>query len=197
MGTSTRILRAGLAVAVAVVLGLTGCGSSSESSAAASARRRAAHPQHSAPTSIAPTDMVAAVSAGKAGPPVDLRFELRESPQAGQVLDVDIALLPDAPSIGRIYAKFHGGEGLDLVEGGELDVVEKPAQGAVIRHVVRVLPKQDGIFTVGATVSVDLADDSIVRTYVIPVIVGEGIPEQTAKAAVADGQATGTGLKKR
>jgi hypothetical protein len=181
-----------------MVLGLSACGSSSESATVARARKKAAHTEHTGDaTSRTPADMVAAVGAGKAGPPVDLRFELREPPQAGQVLDVDIAVVPDAPSIGRIYVKFHGGEGLDLVEGGDLAPVEKPAQGAVIRHVVRVLPKQDGIFTLGATLSVDVADDSVVRTYVIPVIVGEGIPEQAAKAAVADGQAAGTGLKKR
>jgi hypothetical protein len=181
-----------------MVLGLTACDSSSESAAVASARKKAAHIEHSGDAgSRTPEDMVAAVSAGKPGPPVDLRFELREPPQAGQVLDVDIAVVPDAPSIGRIYARFHGGEGVDLVDGGDLTPVEKPAPGAVIRHVVRVLPKQDGIFTMGATVSVDLADDSVVRTYLIPVIVGEGIPEQAGKAAVADGQAAGTGLKKR
>ncbi len=182
-----------------MVLGLSGCGSSSESAAVASARKRAAaDTEHSGdPASRTPQDMVGAVSAGKPGPPVDLRFELREPPQAGQVLDVDIAVLPDAPAIGRISARFHGGEGLDLVEGGDLASVEKPVQGAVIRHVVRVRPKQEGIFTVGATVSVDLANDSIIRTYLIPVIVGEGIPEQAAKAAVADGQTAGTESKKR
>jgi hypothetical protein len=183
-----------------MVLALAGCDSSSSESkaAAAQAKNQAASHQSNDPALRAPTDMVAAVSAAKAGPPVALKFELRESPEVGQPLDVDVAILPDAPSINRINAKFQGGAGLDLVEGGELTAVEKPAPGAVIRHLVRVVPKQDGIFTVGATVSVDMADDSISRSYSIPVIVGAGVPEQTAKADVADGKAApGTSFKTR
>ena len=87
----------------------------------------------------------------------------------------------DAPGDQSHLRANSGRKGLDLVEGGELPAVDKPATGSVIRHVVRVLPKQDGIFTVSATVSVDLANDSISRTYSIPVIVGDGLPERTAE----------------
>jgi hypothetical protein len=139
--------------------------------------------------------MVTAVSASKAGPPVELKFELLERPEAGQPLDVDIALLPDAPTISRLYAKFQAGEGISVVEGDELSQVDKPAAGAVIRHQVRVIPKQDGIFTLSAIVSVDLANDSLTRTFSIPVIVGEGVPEPAAKAEIADGTASGTVAK--
>jgi hypothetical protein len=201
MMTSTRISRASLAVAVMLVLGLAGCGSGSDSAAKVDAKNKKSH-AHIAidPSGRALSDMVAAVTPAKAGPPVELKFELRESPQAGQMLDVDIAVVPDAPQIDRIYAKFQGGPGLDLVEGAELTSVDKPAAGAVIRHVVRVLPKEDGIFTVSATVSVDLTNDSITRSYSIPVIVGEGLPERTAQTEVAAGpssaqSAGGTALK--
>lgn len=200
MMTSTRISRAGWAVAMMVSLGLlAGCGSSSgsASSSAASKSKKTTHAQVSTDPAERPaTDMVAGVSPSKAGPPVALKFELREAPQPGQLLDVDIAILPEGPSINRIYGKFQGGEGLDLVEGGELPAIEKPATGSVIRHLVRVLPKQDGIYTVNATVSVDLADDSISRTYSIPVIVGDGLSEQPAKTEVAEGRpAPGTAVK--
>lgn len=177
---------------------LAGCGSSSGSgheSAASKAKKASTHVSKD-PAERPATDMVAGVSPSKAGPPVALKFELREPPLAGQLLDVDIAVLPDAPAINRIYGKFQGGEGLDLVDGGELPAIDKPAVGSIIRHVVRVLPKQDGIFTVSATVSVDLADDSITRTYSIPVIVGEGLPDQTAKTEVAEGRpVAGTAVK--
>jgi hypothetical protein len=184
-----------------LVLGLAGCGSGSDSAAKVDAKNRKSH-THVAidPSTRSLSDMVAGVTPAKAGPPVQLKFELRESPQAGQMLDVDIAVVPDAPQIDRIYAKFQGSPGLDLVEGAELASVDKPAAGAVVRHVVRVLPKQDGIFTVSATVSVELANDSITRSYSIPVIVGEGLPEQrTAQTEVAAGpssqSAAGTALK--
>jgi hypothetical protein len=140
--------------------------------------------------------MVAAVSVGKGGPPVGLKFELRSTPQPGQPVDLDLAVLPDAAAIDRIDGRFDGSENLALVEGGDLGAVEKPAQGSVIRHVVRLLPKQDGIFTVTAAVTVTLANDSITRTFTIPVVVGEGLPELTAKSEASDGNsAAGTSSK--
>ncbi|HEY6921867.1 MAG TPA: hypothetical protein VI653_00240 [Steroidobacteraceae bacterium] len=198
MKTSTRISRAGWAVAMMVGLGLVaGCGSSSGSgheSAAAKTKKAATHARDTDERATA--DMVAGVTPSKAGPPVALKFELRGQPEVGQPLDVDIAVLPGAPAINRIYGKFQGGEGLDLIDGVELPAIDKPAEGSVIRHVVRVLPKQDGIFTMSATVSVDLADDSITRTYSIPVIVGDGLAEQSAKTEVAEGgPAAGTVVK--
>jgi hypothetical protein len=195
--TSTRISRAGWAVAMMASLGLlAGCGSSSGHDPANSKSKKNHTAQLSAdPAERSTADMVAGVSPSKAGPPVSLKFELREPPQAGQLLDVDIAVLPGAPAINRLYGKFQGGEGLEIVDGGELPAIDKPALGSVIRHVVRVLPKQDGIFTVSATVSVDLADDSISRTYSIPVIVGDGLTEQRGKTEVAEGPAPGTAVK--
>jgi len=127
--------------------------------------------------------MVAAVSAGKGGPPVGLRFEVRST--------------PNAAAIDHLEGKIQGGENLSVVEGGAIPAVEKPAQGTVIRHVVRLLPKRDGIFIVTAAVNVDLGTDSITRTFTIPVIVGDGLPElAAAKSEVADAApAAGTGPK--
>jgi hypothetical protein len=199
MMTSTPISRAGWFVAMAVGLGLmAGCGSSSGSGHDAATKSKRAHTQavSTDPAERPTADMVAGVSPSKAGPPVALKFELRQPPQAGQLLDVDVAILPSAPAINRISGKFQGGEGLSLIEGADLPAIDKPVAGSVIRHVVRVLPKQDGIFTVSATVLVDLADDSMTRTYSIPVIVGEGLPEQTGKTEVAESRpAPGTTVK--
>jgi len=201
MMTSTPISRASWAVAVMLFFGLAGCGSSSDTAAKVDAKNKKAHAHLTIdPSSRSPADMVTAVTPAIEGPPAEIKFELRQQPRAGQMLDVDIAVVADAPQIDRIYAKFQGSPGLDLVEGAELASVAKPAAGTVIRHVVRVLPKEDGIFTVSATVSVDLANDSITRSYSIPVIVGDGLPEQTAQTEVAAGPATpqsaaGTALK--
>jgi hypothetical protein len=171
----------------ALLLSLYGCGSSKDSDAANSRKSasNAAKKHLVEPGNLPPADMVAAVSAGKGGPPVELKFELRASPQAGQALTVDFAIVPDAQAIERVNAKFEGSDGLELVDGGEMAAVDKPAQGSVIRHVIQLLPKQDGIYTVTAAVSVDLASDSITRTFTIPVIVGEGLPELTANSDVA------------
>lgn len=202
MKTSTRIPRAGCGLALAtLLLALHGCGSSKDSTDAANKKSASAMVKKQVvdPGNRPPADMVAAVSAGKGGPPVGLKYELRTSPQAGQPLDLDLAVLPDAQSIERINAKFRGSDGLDLVEGGDLAAVDKPAQGAVIRHIVRLLPKQDGIYTITAAVSVDLASDSITRTFTIPIIVGGGLPELTADASgrtdVTDQATARTGSK--
>jgi hypothetical protein len=196
MKTSTRISRVGWTVAVAgLLLGLSACGSSSKSADAAHSKQTSANKRVTDPATRPPEDMVAAVSIGKGGPPVGLKFELRASPQAGQLVDLDLAVLPDAAAIERIDGRFDGGESLSLVEGGDLGAVEKPTQGSVIRHVVRLLPKQDGIFTVTAAVTVTLANDSITRTFTIPVVVGEGLPELTAKSEASDSDTAGTSSK--
>ncbi len=186
MKTSTRTA---WLMSIALVLTLAGCGSSSQSDPSAHGKKKLHVAAPTDPSARSPTDMVAAVSVAKSGPPVSLKFELREPPQVGQPLDLDLVILADAPAISRIYAKFNSGEGLDLLDGGQLEQVDKPAAGAVIRHVVRVLPKQNGIFTVSATVSVDLGNDSLTRVYSIPVIVGDGLAESPAKAEVATAQA--------
>jgi hypothetical protein len=184
--TSTRISRAGWAVALIAAFGLAGCGSSSDSASKAEARNKKATVHVSLDPSKRPTaDMIAGVTLSKYGPPVELKYELRGAPQAGQPLDVDIAVLSDVATVSRIYAKFQGGQGLELVEGGELTSNEKPAPGTPIRHVVRFVPKADGIYTVSATVGADLPNESVMRTYYIPVIVGEGLPDDTAKAEAA------------
>jgi hypothetical protein len=197
MKTSTRISRAGCVVAVAgVLLGLYGCGSSSGTADPAHSKQKSGAQRVTDPANRPPQDMVAAVSVGKGGPPVSLKFELRSTPQAGQPVDLDLAVLPDAPAIERIDGRIDGNENLTLVDGGDLAAIEKPAQGSVIRHVVRLLPKQDGIFTVTAAVTVTLPDYSITRTFTIPVVVGEGLPELTAKSESPDNDsAAGTTSK--
>jgi hypothetical protein len=40
-----------------------------------------------------------------------------------------------------------------------------------------------------------LANDSITRTFTIPVVVGEGLPELTAKSEASDGDTAGTSTK--
>jgi len=197
MKTSTRISRAGRVVAVAgALLGLYGCGSSSGTGDSAHSKQNSGAQRVTDPSNRPPEDMVAAVSVGKGGPPVGLKFELRSTPQAGQPVDLDLVVLPDAPAIERIDGRVDGSENLTLVDGSDLASVEKPAQGSVIRHVVRLLPKQDGIFTVTAAVTVTLANDSITRVFTIPVIVGEGLPELTAKSESPDSDsAAGTASK--
>jgi hypothetical protein len=189
MRTSLRISRVGWVVAAAFVLAVSGCGSTTESNAAAHGKKNPAKPKVTAdPTRREPVDMVAAVSSAKTGAPVQLKYELRERPEIGQPLDVDLVLIPDLPTAERVYAKFQGGDGLELLDGGDLPPVEKPAQSVPIRHTVRLLPKRNGIFTLNVAVGVDSATDSVSRAFAIPVIAGEGLPESAAKSEGAQGR---------
>jgi hypothetical protein len=129
------------------------------------------------------TEMVAAVSATKNGPPVELRFALPQRPEVGQELDLSVAVVPLAPAPSSISVAFQVGDGLDIVDGFQLDEVEKPAEGAPLRHVVRIIPKRDGIFMVTAVVTLGPANQHVTRTFSIPVIAGEGMPEQVAKGS--------------
>jgi hypothetical protein len=126
-------------------------------------------------------DMVSAVSAAKAGPPVELKFALPTRPEVGQVMALEVAVIPRAPVPTSISASFQVVDGLEVVEGSQLERVGQLVDGKPIRHVVKVLPKRDGIFTLTAVVSFEQANQEWARAFSIPVIAGEGLPEQVAK----------------
>jgi hypothetical protein len=55
-----------------------------------------------------------------------------------------------------------------------------------IQHVFKVLPKQDGIYTLTATLSgVDTAGQVTTQAYAIPIIAGRGFPDLPVKPATA------------
>jgi hypothetical protein len=126
-------------------------------------------------------DMVAAVAATKAGPPVELKFALSARPEVGQVMDLDVAVVPHEPVPESLSVSFQVADGIDIVDGSQLERVDKLVDGTPIRHVVRILPKRDGIFALTAVVSLGAASQDVSRTFSIPVIAGEGLPEQVAK----------------
>jgi hypothetical protein len=179
----------GLAViAAGLLLGVTACGSGDKSSAAAptsaapkSHKKQSKTAPVSKPGEEALTDMVAAVSASKGGPPVELKFALPTRPEVGQVMDLDVAVVPRAPVPDSVSVSFQVVEGLEIVEGAQIEPVDKLVDGAPIRHVVKVLPKRDGIFALTAVVSYVVGKQDSTRTFSIPVIAGEGLSEQVAK----------------
>jgi len=180
-------LRAGLVsallcVAVAV---MPGCGSKTGSSAEAGATPTKVHKKPKVatgkPGETNLADMVAAVSAAKAGPPVEMKFSLSARPEVGQVIDLDVALIPRAPIPDSVSASFQAFEGLEIIEGAQLERIDKLVDGTPVHHLVKILAKRDGIFAVTAAVSISQSSQDLVRTFSIPVIAGEGLPEQVAK----------------
>jgi hypothetical protein len=174
-------------VAAGCLLGASGCGSSDHTGqSTASTASGKSHKPHKSSAPSKPgeeplSDMVAAVSGSKAGPPVDLKFSLPVRPEVGQVTDIDVAVVPLDPVPDNVSVSFQVVDGLEIVDGSQLDRVEKLTGGTPIRHLVKILPKRDGIFALTAVVSFTASNQELNRTFTIPVIAGEGMPDQVAK----------------
>jgi hypothetical protein len=135
--------------------------------------------------------MVSAVAASKPSMvPVQVKFDLRERPDVGRPVGVDLAIVPMSASVDRVSGKVEGEDGLELIEGGEIAATERPAEGVPIRHAVKVLPKRDGIYTVRAVVTVEAAGVSSTESYSMPVIAGTGAGENPGKPGPAATAAT-------
>jgi hypothetical protein len=174
------------AIAAGIALGgISGCGSGDKPAAASSTTSTQAPktPKKTAgkPGELALPDMVSAVGATKAGPPVELKFALATRPEVGQPMDLEIAVIPRAPIPESIWASFQVADGLEIVDGSQLERVDNVVENTPIRHVVKVIPKRDGIFALTVAVSFVQANQEWTRTFSIPVIAGEGLPEQVAK----------------
>jgi hypothetical protein len=186
LGPSRKLAFFWSAALVAGCLGAAGCGSGGQQ--AQSATTTTAGKSHKArkpegtskPGEESLGDMVAAVSSSK-GPPVELKFALPVRPEVGQVTDIDVALVTSQPVPEGVSISFQVVDGLDIVEGSQLERIDKPAVGTPIRHVVKILPKRDGIFALTAVVSFTVSSLEMNRTFSIPVIAGQGLPDQVAK----------------
>ncbi|MGQ0835257.1 MAG: hypothetical protein ACT4O5_10110 [Gammaproteobacteria bacterium] len=128
-------------------------------------------------------DMVSAVSGGRASGTVELKFALDERPQVGEPLEVEIAVLP-VSVLDRVAVHFQVGAGLELRSGGEMPAVNKPERGVPLSHRLTIVPLRDGIFFISAVVLADSPEQSLTRTFSIPIISGQGLPQQ-AEGGVA------------
>jgi hypothetical protein len=174
-----------MAMAMGLALGVAGCGSGDNPGTTTTAKsvkaRKPPKVVTAKPGEEDLSDMVAAVSATKAGAPVELKFALPTRPEVGQVVELDVAVVPHQPVPDSLSVSFQVAEGLDIVDGSQLERVDKLVDGTPIRHIVKILPKRDGIFALTAVVSFAASNQDWSRTFSIPVIAGEGLPEQVAK----------------
>jgi hypothetical protein len=118
-----------------------------------------------------PREMVAAVPAGKTGSGLSVHFALRASPQVGQSLPVDIAIVP-RQEFNSLRAHFEPQGGLTLVTGKTLEPVADVAAEKLLTHKLVLEPHQEGLFMVTAVVDTGDAQGSITRVFFIPVMVG-------------------------
>jgi hypothetical protein len=119
-------------------------------------------------------DMVSAVSmAGASTTPVSMKFKLLSRPVVTTPLQVSVVVIP-APGINitHIHVSFQSGDGLQLQSERSLDVTD-PSAGSPIQQQLTVVPQQNGVLTLSATVLVDTDSESITRTYTIPLVAAD------------------------
>jgi len=178
------ILCRNLALSVAAAALLGGCGSRSPGDGATPAAGKAVTRGTLKASDELSRNMVGAVAANKPSAlPIQVKFELRDRPQVGQPAELDLAIVPVSGSVDRVSGKVEGEEGLEVVEGAQIAPTDRPAEGTPIRQSVKVLPREDGIFTVHVVVTVDAAGQTSSEAYAIPLIAGSGAPDLPGKPA--------------
>jgi hypothetical protein len=113
--------------------------------------------------------MVQAANQGKSQLPVELKFDLGGRPKVGQLLEINLALIPQIPA-SPASIQVSDAEGLTVAPGtNQLDIPTAEA-GEVYRQTVKVTPNTEGVLLVGVTVSLKHDDVTDQRAFSIPVI---------------------------
>jgi hypothetical protein len=169
-----------LAVVAGAVWGCSGgepSAAAKQAMQAAAAKKKAANPQEERLR-----NMVSAVPANKAGTvPLQVKFEVRGRPDLGQPVDVDLMIVPLTGTTDRVSGKVEADDGLEVVDGAQIPPADRPVQGVPIEHLIKVLPKRDGIFTFSATLTVESGGLSSSETFSMPLIAGAGQTDLPAK----------------
>jgi hypothetical protein len=116
------------------------------------------------------TGMVEAASQGKSQLPVQLKFDVPQRPKLGQVLDIDIAVMPQ---IDATSAKIQviGGDGLTIAPDTNQYDLPAVEAGQVYRESLKVTPTVDGVLLLSLTLSLKHDEMTESRVFSIPLIV--------------------------
>lgn len=147
-------------------------------------------PQAAAPTPpsantkvvTAPKDETAtfakAVSDGKPGAAVSIRYEFSSKPDVGTPTELDLAFIPNA-GVDSMEATLSGMDGITLA--GTLTAnFTSVESGKPYRHKVSVLPDRTGVFYITVSVNTQIAGSMLNRTFSIPFVVGQPVAQQKA-----------------
>lgn len=129
-----------------------------------------------------PSNMVAAVSAGRSASMIGLHFALEAVPTVGKPLPVAIAIVPHRPFT-SVRALFEAPEAVILATGNQFAQQVNVKAESVLAHKILLQPKQEGVFLVTAAVETEGEDGTVTRIYSIPVIVHSAAPAPEAPAA--------------
>jgi len=114
-------------------------------------------------------NMVEAAAQGKSQLPVQLKFELTQRPKMGQVLEINLALIPQIDGTPAII-KVIGGDGLTVPSETSEFNIPAAAAGEIYRQTVNVTPDAEGVLLLGVTVSLKHDELTDLKTFSIPLI---------------------------
>ena len=147
---------------------LSGCGDPPpEPTATSTAAAPAAKPKVAA----LPSEMVAAVAAGKSASAVSIHFALGSPPAVSTPLPVQISIVPHQPFV-TVSVHFESHDGLTIPVGGDFGPVSDVEPDKALSHQLMLLPNKEGMFMVTASVDTVGDDGNVVRIFSIPVVVG-------------------------
>jgi hypothetical protein len=170
-----RILTTAVVSGLLLVL-LAGCGSGKNPAATAAAVVK----KKMTPADPLAPFLVAAVASTKAGTPpipVQVKFALKQHPQAGQPVDLELVLTPTAGTLERLSGRVQGEEGIQIVSGETLPVTDKPLEGVPVHHIVQLTPGKDGIYQLTVDVVADAGGVPTTQSFSIPVVAGQGMAD--------------------
>jgi hypothetical protein len=148
---------------------LAGCGSDRAQSRRA---RAGANPAAgvASPGAAEDADLNAAVSLSPAATLFSLKFKLDSGPVVGKAGSVILVVIPTGNvAFDRVHVSLRPGDGLRLLSDSSLDSTES-AGGDPLRFEIQFMPDAAGVLTLGVTLVVDAENNSLTRTYTIPLI---------------------------
>jgi hypothetical protein len=172
-GSATGAFAACVVAALLAAAALSACSQDANSPAPSASlpRPKANLPAKKGPSAEELTaGMAVAPALGKSALPLDMKFELGERPKIGQVLEINLALVPQVGG-GPATVQVSSADGLDAAQGESTFEVSDVEAGEVYRHTLRMTPNTDGVLLVNLLVSLKHDDVSDSKTFAVPVIV--------------------------
>jgi hypothetical protein len=159
--------------ALVTLLAMAGCGGPPSSAPVAAVRAASAMAKKGPSAREQTAGMVEASSAGKSGVPVEVKFDLMTRPAVGQVVDLDIAVLPQIDA-SAATVQLTSMDGLEVPAGSNEFAFLAVEADQVYHRKLSLRPNAEGVLVLGLTVT--LTHDDVVgsRDFAIPIIVDAG-----------------------
>jgi len=122
-----------------------------------------------------PSEMVAAVAAGKSANAISIHFALGGPPTVSTPLPVQIAIVPHR-AFTTVRVHFESHDGLTIPMGSDFGPANDAEPDKPLSHQLMLLPAKEGMFMVTASVDTLGEEGNVIRIFSIPVIVGPAQP---------------------